>query len=192
VSRSRAFDPLSLLDTALELFWMKGYGNCSMSDVVAASGVARYGIYQEFGDKNALYRAALNRYRQQALVLWDNTLKPPNGGFSEICDYFLGISASLEQGDRRGCLAAQAAIDRAQHDPQVADLVAAIVEDMRGAFGRAVSVGLARGELRVLPQDALVDFLVGLQRSLGIMVRSSTATEEINRFIEVSLAMLRP
>ena len=81
MARTRTFDPMTLLDTAVELFWVKGYGNCSMDDVVAASGVARYGIYQQFGDKNALYRAALSRYHEQAVTMLNNALNTPNGGF---------------------------------------------------------------------------------------------------------------
>ena len=100
MARARTFDPMTLLDTAVELFWVKGYGNCSMDDVVAASGVARYGIYQQFGDKNALYRAALSRYHEQAVTMLNNALNTPSGGFSEICDYFASLSASVEQGDR--------------------------------------------------------------------------------------------
>ena len=190
VARSRAFDPLRLLDTAVDLFWIKGYGDCSMNDLVAASGVARYGIYQEFGDKDALYRAALQRYRQQAVAMLNAKLKTPYGGFAEICEYFQSFSILLQQGDRRGCLACQAAVDRAQHDPLVADIVAAVMEDMRGAFGCAVSVGLARGELRLLSKDAIVEFLLGLQRALATMVRTSMPAADINRFIQVSLAML--
>lgn len=114
----------------------------------------------------------------------------PDGGFAEICEYCQSFSILLEPGDRRGCLACQAAVDRAQHDPLVADIVAAVMEDMRGAFGCAVSVGLARGELRLLSKDAIVEFLLGLQRALATMVRTSMPAADINRYIQVSLAML--
>ena len=79
MARSRVFDPLRLLDTAADLFWIKGYGDCSMSDLVAASSVARYGIYLEFGDKDALYRAAWQRYRQQAVAMVNAKLKRQMG-----------------------------------------------------------------------------------------------------------------
>ena len=73
--RKRTFDPTTTLDAAMELFWAHGYHNCSIADVVAASGVARYGVYQEFGDKNALYRAALQRYRELAAANLKTQLK---------------------------------------------------------------------------------------------------------------------
>lgn len=189
-ARKRDFDPETLLDIVVELFWVRGYGDCSMADVVEASGVARYGIYQEFGDKDALYRAALVRYRERAIAMLNTELNTPEGGLAEIRGFFLGTSAMVERGDRRGCLASQAALDRAQQDPNVADIVDAIMCDMRAAFGSAVEVGLAQGELRDLPKDVLVDYLVGLQRSLGVMVRTAAPAEDIQRYIEASLAML--
>lgn len=189
-ARKRDFDPETLLDIVVELFWVRGYGDCSMADVVEASGVARYGIYQEFGDKDALYRAALVRYRERAIAMLNTKLNTPEGGLAEIRGFFWGTSAMVERGDRRGCLASQAALDRAQQDPNVADIVDAIMCDMRAAFGSAVEVGLAQGELRDLPKDVLVDYLVGLQRSLGVMVRTAAPAEDIQRYIEASLAML--
>jgi TetR/AcrR family transcriptional repressor of nem operon len=189
-ARKRDFDPETLLDTVVELFWVRGYGDCSMADVVEASGVARYGIYQEFGDKDALYRAALVRYRERAITMLNAELNTPEGGLAEIRGFFLGTSELVEQGDRRGCLVSQAALDRAQQDSKVADIVDAIMRDMRAAFGSAVEVGLAQGELRDLPKDVLVDYVVGLQRSLGVMVRTAAPIEDIQRYIEASLAML--
>lgn len=192
MARTREFDPNAVLDTAVELFWNKGYGNCSVADVVEESGVARYGIYQEFGDKDALYRAALKRYRVRAQLEFLRDLKTPDAGIDEIREHFARLKAMLDEGDRRGCLACQAALDRAQADPEVADTVSAAMRDMRDAFGNAVDGALAREEIRRLPRDSLVEFLVGLQRTLGTLVRSSTPAEEIERYIEASVAMLEP
>ncbi len=66
MARTREFNPDAALESAVNLFWLKGYNACSMADVVEDSGVARYGLYQEFGDKDVLYRAALKRYRNSA------------------------------------------------------------------------------------------------------------------------------
>ena len=71
--RSREFRPEEVLDAALELFWSKGYKACSMADVVKESGVARYGLYQAFKDKDQLYYATLKRYHQR---LHDYFIKP--------------------------------------------------------------------------------------------------------------------
>ena len=188
--RKRTFDPTTTLDTAMELFWARGYHNCSIADVVAASGVARYGVYQEFGDKNALYRAALQRYRELATANLKTQLKTPEGGLAEIKEYFMGLATKREAGDQRGCMACQAAVDRGQDDPQVAEIVDHVMEDMRTVFGQAVDTGMNRGEMRDVSKEALVEFLVGLQRSIGIMARTPTPNRDIDRYINASLTLL--
>jgi len=65
MARLREFKPETVLDAALDLFWKKGYKACSMADVVKQSGVARYGVYQAFKDKDCLYCATLLRYKER-------------------------------------------------------------------------------------------------------------------------------
>lgn len=190
--RSREFDPDAVLDTAVELFWVKGYGSCSVADVVAESGVARYGIYQEFGDKDALYRAALNRYRTRIKSEFLQALMAPGAGLAEIRAHFESLRRMLYEGDKRGCLACVAALERAQEDEEVAAIVASSMNDMRDAFGLAVDRALERNEIRALPKDSLVEYLVGLQRSLGTLIRTTTPTSDIERYLSCSLALLDP
>jgi AcrR family transcriptional regulator len=50
------------LDRALRVFWRKGYEGASLSDLTKAVGVSRPSLYAAFGDKEALFRKALDRY----------------------------------------------------------------------------------------------------------------------------------
>ncbi len=45
MARTREFDPAELLQTAIRVFWEKGYADASVDEIVARSGVAKYGIY---------------------------------------------------------------------------------------------------------------------------------------------------
>ncbi|WP_282205041.1 TetR/AcrR family transcriptional regulator [Kitasatospora fiedleri] len=60
--RPRAFDPRTALDRALELFWRQGYEGTSLSDLTAAMGINRNSLYATFGNKEELFRKALDRY----------------------------------------------------------------------------------------------------------------------------------
>ena len=65
MSKSQEYKIEAMLDAALDLFWRKGYKRCSMADVLRKTGVARYGLYQAFKDKDQLYCATLKRYHQR-------------------------------------------------------------------------------------------------------------------------------
>ena len=50
------------------VFWRNGYEKTSVADIVAATGASRYGLYDEFGDKHALYLAALDYYENNPIA----------------------------------------------------------------------------------------------------------------------------
>lgn len=62
MARTKEFDPDAALQSALELFWRRGYEATSMADLVEHLGIGRASIYATFGNKHELYLKALDRY----------------------------------------------------------------------------------------------------------------------------------
>jgi TetR/AcrR family transcriptional regulator, copper-responsive repressor len=65
--RPRAYDPEAALRAARDVFWVKGYAATSLDDIVAATGMNRPSLYSAFGDKEAIYLAAL-KMQSEGLV----------------------------------------------------------------------------------------------------------------------------
>jgi AcrR family transcriptional regulator len=61
--RPRSYDPDTALDRAAELFWNNGFDETTLDDLSAAMGMRRPSIYLAFGDKEALFLRALERFR---------------------------------------------------------------------------------------------------------------------------------
>ncbi len=59
--RPRSFDPATALQSASECFRVAGFAGTSLDDLAAATGLNRPSLYAAFGDKRALYLAALDR-----------------------------------------------------------------------------------------------------------------------------------
>lgn len=51
MARTREFDEEKVLESAMELFWEKGYEATSLSDLTSRMGIQRPSIYSAFGDK---------------------------------------------------------------------------------------------------------------------------------------------
>lgn len=60
--RPRNFDADAALDRALEVFWRHGFQGASLSELTEAMGLNKPSLYAAFGDKEALYLKALERY----------------------------------------------------------------------------------------------------------------------------------
>ena len=74
--RPRAYDPDVALDAAIAAFWRAGYTATSLDTLSEATGMNRPSLYGAFGDKHALYLAALKRYADQACAAMDVALDP--------------------------------------------------------------------------------------------------------------------
>src|SRR6202140_4309582 len=75
--RPRSFDIDGALDRALHVFWRKGYEGASLSDLTKAAGVNRPSLYAAFGDKEALFHKALDRYLSGPAAYTQEALKEP-------------------------------------------------------------------------------------------------------------------
>lgn len=192
MARPREFNPDTVLDAALDLFWRKGYKCCSMADVVRKSGVARYGVYQAFKDKDQLYCATLKRYHQK---LHDFFVKPFCGtkpDYKSLVEHFDRVLDQLENGERDGCFAHQAAIERAGVDQNVNEIVNSIFEDTKQTYRMVLENAMAEGQIRTMPIEDLVIYVMGIQRALIAMTKQNCSLKERQDYVRCSLKLLQP
>src|SRR5271155_5212684 len=104
LGRPRAFDCGEALDAAMEVFWRKGYEGASLSDLTEAMGVSRPSLYACFGNKEALFRQALDLYEREKMAYVGEALAKPTA--RAVAEHLL--TGSLERQtsicDPRGCL----------------------------------------------------------------------------------------
>jgi AcrR family transcriptional regulator len=60
--RPREFDRRAALRRAMEVFWVRGFDACSISDLGDAMGINSPSLYAAFGSKEALFREAVELY----------------------------------------------------------------------------------------------------------------------------------
>ena len=65
--RSREFDVDETLERAMTLFWERGYEATSVQDLVERTGVNRSSLYSVYGDKQGVFLAVLDRYRDRVV-----------------------------------------------------------------------------------------------------------------------------
>ena len=80
-------------------------------------GIQRGSLYDTFGDKRALFFAAIERYDRVVTARLLATLDEPGSGKAAIRRFFrLKVERSLEPGRPRGCLVTNSATELASRD----------------------------------------------------------------------------
>src|SRR5215467_10729184 len=108
--RPREFDIELALDRAMELFWRKGYEGTSLSDLTDTLGITRPSLYAAFGNKEALFRRALERYETNIVTYRQKALNATSA--HDVARELL-VGAANVFGDKKtpaGCLNVQSAL----------------------------------------------------------------------------------
>lgn len=144
--RPRLLDREQALEAALQLFWRHGYEGTSITDLRTAMGVTPPSLYAAFGSKDALYRAALDRYEASYGGYAARALAEEPRGRDAVAR-MLREAVALYAASREplGCmLAAGAVMCAPEHKDVTADLArrrGSVTAMIRDRFDRAVAEG---------------------------------------------------
>ena len=84
MGRKKNYDRDMLVVKAMELFRDHGFTETSTQMLVEELEVNRFSLYAEFGNKQALFDAALERYDKQVIELRFGPLENPSANVKEI------------------------------------------------------------------------------------------------------------
>ncbi|SEE56050.1 TetR/AcrR family transcriptional regulator [Jiangella alba] len=154
MARPREFDPDSVVDAAMDVFWVSGYTATSTNDLCEGTGLARSSLYNTYKSKRDLYEEALRRYGRRTRTEQAELLAR-DGPVREVVRGFLLRAVDTQLGDpaRRGCLALNAAVELGGADAAVAELTRDDFDTIVATMRALIERGQATGELS--PGDAL-------------------------------------
>lgn len=189
--RPRSFDPAQVLDRARGVFWNLGYAATSLDDLAGATGLNRPSLYAAFGDKKALYMAALELTRTEALggigraLLADAPLRATLEGLFKAAG---GVYRAGEAG-QRGCFIIGTAVTQAVDDPDVRALVADYLAAMDGLF--AERFARAPGELAAaVTPKAAAPIASAFLHTLAIRARAGATEPEMTAIAKTACDLI--
>lgn len=180
------------LKAAMALFWRQGFESTTYDDLVQETGASRYGLYGDFGDKRDLYLAALDRYRDVMVTALLGELERRDAGLEALFAYFQRLGdGKLHPTRCPGCFLAQAAVETANHDEEVAKRVRAHFARQRRSFRRALDNAKQNGNLpKAIDPERYAELLVALVQGLAVMAASGTPKKKLVLAVEAALAPL--
>jgi len=112
MARKKEYDKEKVLDLATQLFWEKGFKATSIGDIVKATGLNKYSMYEEFKNKEGLFKEALftytNKLQKENIAL---LTKEPLG-LHNIEDFLSNRVCYATSDDFKGCMVVNSLIEK--------------------------------------------------------------------------------
>jgi TetR/AcrR family transcriptional repressor of nem operon len=191
MARPREFDEHFVLAAVIHCFWNRGYEATSVKDLVERTGITAASLYNAFGDKRALFRAALDHYIESSVgerIRRCETLparEAIGAFFQDIVD------RSLADPDHKGCLLVNSALEIAPHDSEFGETIATVFRHIEKFFLKCIKGGQADGTItRSVPPQNLAQHLLAVLMGVRVLARVRPERALLEGVIEPALALL--
>jgi len=201
--RPRAYDPEAALRQAMEAFWEKGYANTSLDDIAAATGMNKPSLYAAFGDKHALYLAALAQYWQLAFADLRQSLaenRPLVETLIRVYDgaltiYFGGEGRGGEgrggEGKARGCFVVGTAVPEANEDDEIRSGLMAGFRTFDRDFETRFRAAQVAGELKAdADPAALAALATATMHTMAVRARAGAPRAELRELARKAVKVI--
>ena len=188
--RPREFCTEAALAAALRVFWSKGFEGASLSDLTEAMGVTRPSLYAAFGNKEALFRKALDLYEREKLAFMSAALEAPTA--RGVAERMLTNALRMQTSacDPRGCLNVISSVAcGAEAEGIKAEVVARRASSeaaLRARFARA----RAEGDLpEASDPAALGRYLIAVLQGMAVQAGSGASRRSLEQLVETTLSL---
>ncbi|GAA1594039.1 TetR/AcrR family transcriptional regulator [Actinoplanes couchii] len=188
MGRPRGFDTDAALHRAMLLFWERGYEGASLTDLTTTMGITKTSMYAAFGNKDDLFRKALQRYTEGpaayvACALAKDTAR-------EVAEAFLAgsVQASTLLGCPAGCLGVQGSLAAGESGRVARDILAAWRDEGRAYLHTRFRQAADDGDL---PPDTdpavLARYVMTVANGIAVQAAGGATREDLQQVAEFAM-----
>lgn len=188
--RPREFCVDAALAKALRVFWSKGYEGASLTDLTDAMGITRPSLYAAFGNKEELFRKALDLYEQEKLTYVGASLSKPTA--REVAESFLrgSVDNATSCNEPHGCMGVIASMQCGAEAQGIRSEVLKRGKVVRQAIVDRFQLALDQGDLPAgTDVEGLTSLLFALIQGISMQAGNGATKEELDRLVDTGLAM---
>ncbi|MQY20180.1 HTH-type transcriptional repressor ComR [Nocardia sp. RB20] len=172
----------------MRVFWAQGYEGASLAELTGAMGITKTSMYAAFGNKEELFRKALERYAAGPAVYVTRALEEPTARAVAFAFLRGAVCATTPAEGPSGCLAVQGALASSEESRAVHDLLVDWRNDagvhLEARFRRAVDEG-------DLPSDAdprrLARFIMTMGFGIAVQAANGLGPAELDEIVDTAL-----
>ncbi|MEW2523054.1 TetR/AcrR family transcriptional regulator [Actinacidiphila alni] len=188
MGRPRGFDVDQALERAMRVFWARGYEGASLAELTGAMGITKTSMYAAFGNKEQLFRKALQRYGAGPAAYATDALEEPTARAVAVAFLRGAVCATTPPDGPSGCLTVQGALASSDESRAVHDLLVDWRNDagvrLEERFRRAVDEG-------DLPRDAdprrLARYILTMGFGIAVQAANGLGPAELDEIADTAL-----
>ena len=163
-----------VLSQAMRLFWERGFHATTTRELTEGMGLNVYSLYAEFGSKEGLFEAALDRYDRTVVEGHFARLEAPGAGLDAVRAVLAFFGEAAQAGNPLlGCLMTNAMIEQAPTGPSSRQRGAGYTGRLSRGFQRALSHAQQAGALQPeAPVTELAHFLTVALMGVFVLLRA--------------------
>lgn len=187
--RPREFCPEQALGAALRVFWTKGYEGASLSDLTEGMGITRPSLYAAFGNKESLFRQALDLYERDKLAYIGEAMTEPTA--RAVAEYMLhGSIETATGGVTRGCMGVISSVACQSVEPSIRDDVNERAEKAKRLIVERMQRAIDEGEFAgPTDAEAITRYLLAVMQGISVQAQSGATRAELLQVADATLAV---
>lgn len=187
--RPRTFCTEKALDSAMQVFWRKGYEGASMVDLTTAMGINSPSLYAAYGSKEGLFRAVLERYEARRDTFMAEVFAAPSA--KDVASLFLhgvaDFAADTGGQNPPGCLLLQSGMTCGDSD--IPDELARHRAIKEKALCERFARARAEGDLPESTEpSALARYVMAVANGMCVQAASGATLEDLHAVADVALS----
>jgi AcrR family transcriptional regulator len=188
LGRPRAFDIDRALDRALRVFWEKGYEGTSLSDLTKAIGINRPSLYAAYGNKEALFRKALDRYVEATIAFVLDAINEPTA--RRFAERLLHSAADMVTNPHNppGCLTVRGALASGEEADPIRLELALRRSEGEALIRKRLDRAKREGDLPPPANAAdLARYLATVYQGMSVQAAGGATREQLRRVAKIAL-----
>lgn len=186
--RPREFDVEEALAAALRVFWTKGYEGASLSDLTEAMGITRPSLYAAFGNKEALFKQALDLYEREKLAYARSALDAPTA--RGVAQRMLDGTIENITSECRGCLGVIASVSCSNPDSPIGQVMRDRTQHVRTALVERLQKAIDEGDFTTpVEAETMTRYLLAVMQGIAVQAGSGASRGELQEVAEATLAI---
>jgi AcrR family transcriptional regulator len=188
--RPREFDCEQALAQALRVFWQRGYEGASMAELTGAMGITKPSLYAAFGNKESLFKKALDLYERDKMAYVAEALAAPT--CRQVAETFLrgAVDMTTSTCDPRGCLGVISSVACSAEAESIREEVTRRRASSNQALIERFAQANAIGELPDgVEPEALARYLMAVLQGLALQAGNGATRAELDQLVDTTLAM---